>query len=350
METLPLEVMMIITENIGFHDIINLKKTNKCIYEKIKTIENEYLVTSLLNKYSLKKFDIKITKYLLKHLAEDHCEYLYNTFKKHMVGHIYKTFSNIDNNLNLKYHVLKNLTWLVDMNNNLLNKLTLDIMFEYISNDFKLKTNNIKTFLFHILLNIHLFKDNENIKTYIKFLDETMFEQIRLSYYTYLISSHLYLDNDITYIISKYVYNLKTGYSLMEYLPLNLGSFKFSKYSLSYDELNIENIVNKKYSNPTNELINHNYHCLKSSLQIEYPPYYNRIVELENILAYNKVFIENKISDKFPNYIKVNSKLYKKYIYEIKKQIKNKKIRECILYDIYSYIKYKQEIIRQKIF
>lgn len=174
------------------------------------------------------------------------------------------------------------------------------------------------------------------------------FRDIILNYYIYILNS---VHNDkiiydkirIIYEISPYIINIFSLKKILGYKVLDLSNtqliFCCNLEGCVVD--NIYSICDTKNSYYNDDLISHNYNEIKTFLYNNCIEYYNILIERENYLLNDKIFIKNPISNRR---IRVNGKRWIHLICNLKK--KNKRLYDEIIIDVLN----QQDTLRNKIF
>jgi hypothetical protein len=310
LDTLPPEILLIVSENLSFSDVMAVRYTNRKLYESTAMI-SEYVVSHELAKYDfpLTKIDIyeQIT-FLMDDTIEKTQEYYndmpYQRAKQHIRENMSQYRLSINPNVNRIFHNL--FRYYLDHN-----------MFYDISNPYAL-------FIFYNLYQIDVLYNIKNINYNIRFLNDfyrfsnkrNVFLYTTLyNYYFYILSNKFSINIESLYVISQYIVSM---YSLKKLFGIKYLNLKNTQL-ITQNEENVDNmiysIVLYKYNLPKDHFLSQNYMNIKALLKRSGSPILDIFTETEF------GFINSHIVFKHPynnNQLRLNSRSSQRFLFQLK--------------------------------
>lgn len=319
MENLCQDIFNNISEYLDIIDITKLKRTNKILKIRVHNYEQIYLTKQL----NIINTDINI---------QTKKRYFYN---------------------GIKYicYILNNSKMF--LNNEILNNMISDIFRYYYVNRKISYPNIINMIVVNAFINILYYPNNVNIYSVLKFFkifnkqNVFKFQDIIIYYYIYVLNyihdNIIHNSFKIIYDISPYVINIYCLRKMLSYRILDLSNTYFI-YCCNLETCVIDNIYaicDTKNAYYNDDLISHNYREIKTLLYNYSKEYYNILINRENDLLNEKIFIKNPITNRR---MRVNGKRWVHLICNLKKKDKN--MYNIIVQDVLK----QQDILRKKIF
>jgi hypothetical protein len=304
-----------ISNYLSIIDIAKLKQTNKLLRFFVINFEGIYLTNQL------------------KAIDNDS-----NIIEKKR--YFYNYFKYIISNFSVNKYLFQN---------EILNNMILNIYNSQITKNYQ---NILNIIIIQCFINIIYFPDNIQIESSFNFLKNfnkgnsfLKFQDIIINYYTYILNS---IHNDkiiynkfrIIYDISPHIINIYSLKKIFSYRLLDLSNTRLlfcCNLEHCIDD-NINNICNTKYAYYNDDLISHNYIEVKTFLYKNCIEYYNILIERENYLLNEKLFIKNPNSNRR---MRVNGKRWMHYISNLEKTDRDEFIIDVLK---------QQDRLRSKIF
>ena len=304
-----------IANYLSIIDIARLRQTNKLLLNYSIDFENIYLTKQL--KIISDNSNIIEKK-----------SYFYNYFK-----YIIYNFS-VDKYL---------------FQNDILNNMILNVYNNYFT---KYYPNILNLIIIQCFINIIYFPNNIQIESGFNFLKNfnkpssfSKFQDIIINYYTYILNcihndKIIYNKFRIIYDISPYIINIYSLKKIFSYRLLDLSKTRLL-FCCNLEHCivdNINSICDTKNAYYNDDLISHNYIEVKTFLYNKCPEYYNILIERENYLLNEKLFIKNPITNRR---MRLNGKRWMFFIFSL-----TKKDRNDFIIDVLK----QQDRLRNKIF
>ena len=302
-----------ISNYLSIIDLGRLRQTNKLLQFYVNDYENIYLTNQLKN--------------VRGNIIEKKL-YFYNYFKYIII------------NFSVNKYLFQN---------DILNNMILNVYNNYFK---KYYPNVLNLIIIQCFINIVYFPDNIHIESGFNFLKNfnekhhfSKFKDVIINYYTYILNSiHnekiIYDKFNIIYDMSPHIINIYSLKKIFSYRLLDLSKTRLLFCCNLEDciEDNINSICDTKYAYYNDDLISHNYIEVKKFLYKECVEYYNVLIERENYLLNEKLFIKNPITNRR---MRVNGKRWMFFISSLTKEDRND-----FIIDIFK----KQDVLRNKIF
>ena len=304
-----------IANYLSIIEIARLRQTNKLLQFYVNDFENIYLTKQLR---SIDNDSNIIEKKL----------YFYNYLKY------------IISNFSVNKYLFQN---------DILNNMILNVYNNYFTNYYP---NVLNLIIIQCFINIVYFPNNIQLESGFNFLKNfnkpsqfLKFEDVIINYYTYILNS---IHNDriiydkfrIIYDMSPHIINIYSLKKIFSYRLLDLSKTRLL-FCCNLEHCIVENInsiCNTKYAYYNDDLTSHNYIEVKTFLYKECVEYYNILIERENYLLNEKLFIKNPITNRR---MRVNGKRWMFFISSLTKKDRN---------DFIIYVIQQQDILRSKIF
>lgn len=302
-----------IANYLSIIEIARLRQTNKLLQFYVNDFENIYLTNQLKNVRG-------------------------NIIEKKL--YFYNYFKYIISNFSVNKYLFQN---------DILNNMILNVYNNYFK---KYYPNVLNLIIIQCFINIVYFPDNIHIESGFNFLKNfnekhhfSKFKDVIINYYTYILNSiHnekiIYDKFNIIYDMSPHIINIYSLKKIFSYRLLDLSKTRLlfcCNLEDCIDE-NIKSICDTKYAYYNDDLISHNYIEVKKFLYNKCPEYYNVLIERENYLLNEKLFIKNPITNRR---MRVNGKRWMFFISSLTKEDRND-----FIIDVFK----KQDILRNKIF
>lgn len=302
-----------IANYLSIIEIARLRQTNKLLQFYVNDFENIYLTNQLKNVRG-------------------------NIIEKKL--YFYNYFKYIISNFSVNKYLFQN---------DILNNMILNVYNNYFK---KYYPNVLNLIIIQCFINIVYFPDNIHIESGFNFLKNfnekhhfSKFKDVIINYYTYILNSiHnekiIYDKFNIIYDMSPHIINIYSLKKIFSYRLLDLSKTRLlfcCNLEDCIDE-NIKSICDTKYAYYNDDLISHNYIEVKKFLYNKCSEYYNVLIERENYLLNEKLFIKNPITNRR---MRVNGKRWMFFISSLTKEDRND-----FIIDVFK----KQDILRNKIF
>jgi hypothetical protein len=313
LDTLPPEVLLIISENLSIRDLMAVRCANKTLHQST-TMISEYVVSHELQKYDfpLTKIDIyeQIT-FLMDDTIEKTQKYYrnmtYASAKQHIRDNILQYRLSINPHVNTMFQNL--FRYYLDHNT------IYDIQSPY---------TPYTLFIFYNLYQIDVLYNIKNINYNIRFLNDfyrfskrgkVSLHTTLYNYYFYILSNRFPINIESLYIISEY---MVTMHSLKKLFGIKYLNLKNTQLITAQDE-NVNNmiyaVVLYKYNLPKDHFLSQNYMKIKSFLKRSESPLLSIFTECEFS------FINSHIVFKHPynqHQLRLNSRSSQRFLYQLK--------------------------------
>lgn len=310
LDTLPSEVLLIVSENLSFRDIMAVRATNRMLY-KSTSIISEYVVSHELEKYDFPLTKIDIYEQLT-FLMDDTIE---KTQKYYRDMSYQRTKQTIRENM-LHYNISIN---------PVVNRIFQGLFRYYLDHStFYDIPNPYRLFIFYNLYQIDVLYNVKNINYNIRFLDQfyhfsekkNIFLHTTLyNYYFYILSNKFSISMESLYVMSKYMVSM---YSLKKLFGIKYLDLK-NTHLITTNEDSAANmiyaIVLYKYNLPKDHFLSQNYMNIKAFLKRSDSALLDIFTEQEF------GFINSHIVFKHPynsNQLRLNSRSSQRFLFQLR--------------------------------
>jgi hypothetical protein len=359
---LPTDIVYEITKYICLQDISHLKMSSVILNEKINNVQNNIILNHM------KKFDPKKStnpnqtykdyiihlKKLFYGLINYYVSYQLTKYKK-----MYYKEYNTYNPKFFKYYVLNFHEYHVFpfqyisniSENNIINNIFNKIFRFYVINNYtniENYPNHLELLILYNFIQIETFQNTYNFRYMFDFLESinnSCYYDIKIKYYNYILNT-IHTNNvpftfNQMYTMSYYITSIPIIKKIFGYKVLDLSNSRLNLCCYDCNEHNLYEICNFKKVFWNDNLVSHNYIQLKELLKRENPYYYTILINRENYIINDMIYIKNPITNR-----RVRLNGYK--FYHLMSFFQDNMITYYIR--VIKFIKLRQESLRRKIF
>ncbi len=302
------DIIYELTKYISFKEICIIKCCNKKLKSIISSLENNIVIHHL-------------NLYYENEIVNDS----YNKIYRIKNNNLYSFYNLIRMNINNYYNQKLTIISENDYINFLYKKITMYCLKNKC--DITGYPYLFDLFVFYMLINIDVYVNNNiynkyvinflNLSTPKKNIYNDIFYDLKIKFYVYINSyTHhklIKMDYDTIYPISRYLLNICTIKKIFMYKKID---FLFTKlyYCCHYCAFrNLKEICNIKRFYYKDKLILENYNNFKHFLSIINTDYYNFLLNRENIIVNDMIYVKNPITNKR---MRINGRFYKNKMLE----------------------------------
>ena len=310
LHTLPPEVLLLVTENLSFKDIMSVRSTNRLLYHST-TVISEYVIS-----HELKKYDFPLSK-----------SDIYEQIAFLMDDTIAKTQKYCHNMsyCSTKQHIRENMTHYNLSINPTMNRFFQNLFRHYIDHGSLYNIQNpYALIIFYNLYQIEILYNIKNINYNIRFLNDfynfsdknnIFLYRTLYNYYFYILSNKFSINIESLYIISKYmvsIYSLKKLFGI-KYLDLKntqlITPHEDGIYNMIYT------IVLYKYNLPKDHFLSQNYMNIKGFLTRIESPLLDVFTEHEFCFINSHIVFKHPYND---NQLRLNSRSSQRFLFQLR--------------------------------
>jgi len=302
LDFLPFDIVYEITKYLSLKDICILKACSRSLLDYIKTAETNILCNELVK--SNRSFRVKNRFVLLN--------FCYNFINYHITVHFYKykrIFRNQcgnpidgrDNLYNLYNFIMY--TKVEDITtNNKINALFYKIFYFYVNNNYcniSEYPNRLEICALYNLIQIEIFNPKNDFDYWFNFLESFQYgyNDVKMNYYNYILNNchteNIHLKFEEIYKISTNVTSLYLLKKIFTFKELNLTNTKLHLCCFTCNERYLFQICKLKKHFYKDEFVSRNYIQLKEMLKRENFYYYNILLNKENRIVNEMIYIKN---------------------------------------------------------
>lgn len=354
---LPTDIVYEITKYVCLQDISHLKMSSFILNEKINNVQSNIILNNM------KIFDPKKNTNLNQTYG-DYIMYLKQLF--YGVIHYYVSYQlikykkmyykeyNIQNPKFFKYYVLNfnkyhdNFVSNISENNMINNIFNKIFRFYVLNNNITNYSNHLEVFVLYNFIQIETFQNTYNFQYMFDFLESinnSCYYDIKMKYYNYILNT-IHTNNvpftfDQMYKMSYYVTSIPIVKKIFGYRVLDLSNSRLNLCCYDCNESNLYEICDFKRIFWNDDLISHNYIQLKELLKRENIYYYTMLINRENYIINDMIYIKNPITNRR---VRLNGYRF----HYLMKFFEDNMIKYYIM--VIKFIKRRQENLRRKIF
>jgi hypothetical protein len=378
---LPNEIVYKICEWLDIIQVNRLYLVNKSTRKRILNIQDLLISNELMrfdkdNLLSVKKkFNLAESKYFFYHFLtynfDLYCEKYKFVFRNYFGWKIDELKDITLKDLIIRYRSDVEIPYYYEesegriikpiFDNVILNKLYEDIFSYYIQNDFKNLENypnRLHLMILYYFIHIEMYPNiytNDRMFDFLNRISYHEFYDVKLNYYTIMIEvmhngDYTLMKNtyEKMYQMSNCIVSLEILKKLIGYKVLDLSNALL--YTLQdesgYVDFLIKQICRTKMKFMRDDLVCHNYNQIKNLLRQLNRSYYDMMIERENYLINNMIYVKNPTSNRR---MRVNGTIFK-YLTNSNNQTQRRLCSLKDYIDIENYILKQQRTLRTKFF
>jgi hypothetical protein len=363
LDKLPEDILVIISNQIPFKNVINLKHLNKTLYQKINNISHS-IITNELNKYDYKKTknDMYVCiSYVFYDIIQNtkHDKYYINYLKDY-----YRNYGNApdfssEDILISSHNLLKKYITIYLNNYNIslnpyINKIFRKIFKFYLecNTDLYSYPDQLEIFIFYNLYQIDVLLNTKNMKYNITFLTDFLensaynlsnshYKLTLQNYFIHIITNHITIPLDYLSIISKHIVTIKTIKKLFAIKYLDLSNSKFIICCNDDSDFSIlKEIIQYKYNLYDNSFLKDNYDIIKDFFNKNAHKYLTMMEDYELSLINSKIIYKHPFRN---THMRLNSRASQHLLYKLRYEMSRTETNKKIYQKLENFISSKQQ-------
>ena len=319
---LPTDIVYELTKYVSLQDISHLKMSSFILNEKINNIQNNIIINNMkifdpkkstnpTQKYTdyimyLKQSFYGMINYYVSNQLRKYKKMYYKEYKEYKEYKCKMRFFkyyvlNFDKYYKLPYNYYISDNYMI---NNLFNKI---FKFYILNNYTSIENypNHLELFVLYNLIQIDTFQSTYNFEYMFNFLESinnSYYYDIKIKYYNHILNT-IHTNNvpftfDQMHKMSYSITSIPIIKRIFSYKVLDLSNSQLNLCCHDCNQHNLYEICNIKRGFWKDELISHNYTELKKLLKRENPYYYTILINRENYIINDMIYIKNPITNR----------------------------------------------------
>jgi hypothetical protein len=366
---LPTDIVYEITKYVSLQDISHLKMASFFLNEKINNVQNNIILDSMKifdpkkhtnsnQTYSdyiiyLKQLFYGMINYYVSYQLSKYKKMYYKGYKQYKqykqyhkctIHHFKYYVLNFDKYYTLPYNYYISENYMI---NNIFNKI---FKFYVLNNYTNIENypNHLELFVLYNFIQIDTFQSTYNFEYMFNFLESinnSSYYDIKLKYYNYILNT-IHTNNvpftfNQMHTMSYCITSIPIIKKIFGYRVLDLSNSQLNLCCYDCNEANLYEICDFKKVFWKDELISHNYMQLKELLKRENHYYYTILINRENYIINDMIYIKNPITNRR---VRLNGYRFYYLMKFFEDNMKTHYIK------IINFIKRRQQDLRRKIF